>query len=123
MYATVRNYSGPERFAEELVNRQDEVKGLIQGISGFQAYATTAGVVSDPWDPAEAEQALACIARGPRTRSRWVGCASQLDVRSWPRHDRGWPAITWLGDDGRVVARREGLGRAAPAARGAGEDR
>ncbi|MEA2376690.1 MAG: hypothetical protein QOD13_597 [Thermoleophilaceae bacterium] len=38
MYATVRNYAGPERFAEELVNRQDEVKGLIQGISGFRAY-------------------------------------------------------------------------------------
>jgi hypothetical protein len=38
MYATVRNYAGPERFAEELVKRQDEVKGLIQGISGFRAY-------------------------------------------------------------------------------------
>jgi heme-degrading monooxygenase HmoA len=38
MYATVRNYSGPERFADELVNRQDEVRGLLQGISGFQAY-------------------------------------------------------------------------------------
>jgi heme-degrading monooxygenase HmoA len=38
MYATVRRYSGPENFADELVKRQDEVKSLIQGISGFHAY-------------------------------------------------------------------------------------
>ena len=50
MYATVRNYAGPEGFADELVKRQDEVKGLIQGISGFQAYflikTTGGGAVS-----------------------------------------------------------------------------
>jgi heme-degrading monooxygenase HmoA len=38
MYATVRNYAGPERFAEELAKRQDEVKSLLEGIAGFQAY-------------------------------------------------------------------------------------
>jgi heme-degrading monooxygenase HmoA len=38
MYATVRKYSGPEQFGEELVQRQDEVRRLISEISGFQAY-------------------------------------------------------------------------------------
>jgi heme-degrading monooxygenase HmoA len=38
MYATVRKYAGPEAFGEELVKRQDEVRSVIQGISGFQAY-------------------------------------------------------------------------------------
>jgi heme-degrading monooxygenase HmoA len=38
MYATVRNYAGPQGFGDELVKRQDEVKSLIQGISGFRAY-------------------------------------------------------------------------------------
>jgi hypothetical protein len=38
MYATVRNYSGSEGLVDELVSRQSEVKNLIKGISGFQAY-------------------------------------------------------------------------------------
>jgi heme-degrading monooxygenase HmoA len=38
MYATVRNYAGPRGFGDELVKREDEVKRLIQGISGFRAY-------------------------------------------------------------------------------------
>jgi heme-degrading monooxygenase HmoA len=38
MYATVRNYAGPPGFGDELVKREDEVKSLIQGISGFRAY-------------------------------------------------------------------------------------
>jgi hypothetical protein len=39
MYATVRNYTGsPQGFADELVRRQDEVRSIIQGISGFRAY-------------------------------------------------------------------------------------
>jgi heme-degrading monooxygenase HmoA len=38
MYATVRNYAGPQAFGDELVKRQDEVKNLLQGISGFRAY-------------------------------------------------------------------------------------
>jgi heme-degrading monooxygenase HmoA len=38
MYATVRKYSGPAEFGEELVKRQDEVRRLIEGIPGFQAY-------------------------------------------------------------------------------------
>jgi heme-degrading monooxygenase HmoA len=38
MYATVRSYPGPPGFGDELVKRQDEVKSLIQGISGFRAY-------------------------------------------------------------------------------------
>ena len=38
MYATVRTYAGPEAFGDELVKREDEVSGLLQGISGFRAY-------------------------------------------------------------------------------------
>jgi heme-degrading monooxygenase HmoA len=38
MYATVRTYSGPERFADELAKREDEVRALLEGIPGFRAY-------------------------------------------------------------------------------------
>jgi heme-degrading monooxygenase HmoA len=38
MHATVRKYSGPAEFGEELVKRQDEVRRIIEGIAGFQAY-------------------------------------------------------------------------------------
>jgi heme-degrading monooxygenase HmoA len=38
MYATVRSYAGPEGFGDELVKREDEVRSLLQGISGFRAY-------------------------------------------------------------------------------------
>ncbi len=38
MYATIRNHVGKQGFADELVKRQDDVKRIIQGIPGFQAY-------------------------------------------------------------------------------------
>ena len=38
MYATVRSYAGPEGFGDELVKREDEVRSLLQAISGFRAY-------------------------------------------------------------------------------------
>jgi heme-degrading monooxygenase HmoA len=38
MYATVRSYAGPEGFGDALVEREDEVRGLLQAISGFRAY-------------------------------------------------------------------------------------
>jgi hypothetical protein len=38
MYATVRVYSGSPALADALVENQDEVKRIIQGIDGFKAY-------------------------------------------------------------------------------------
>lgn len=38
MYATVRSYSGSQQLGDELVKREDEVKSLVSGISGFRAY-------------------------------------------------------------------------------------
>jgi heme-degrading monooxygenase HmoA len=38
MYATVRNYAGSEGLVDELMNKEREVKSLIEGIAGFHAY-------------------------------------------------------------------------------------
>jgi heme-degrading monooxygenase HmoA len=38
MFATVRKYSGPTEFGDELVKRQDDVRRIIEAIAGFQAY-------------------------------------------------------------------------------------
>jgi hypothetical protein len=38
VYVTVRNYAGNRELVDRLVSRADEVKQLITGISGFQAY-------------------------------------------------------------------------------------
>jgi heme-degrading monooxygenase HmoA len=38
MYATVRRYSGPAEFGEELVKRRDDVRRILEGIPGFQDY-------------------------------------------------------------------------------------
>jgi len=38
MYATVRNYAGSEGLVDELMSREGEVKDIIKGIGGFQAY-------------------------------------------------------------------------------------
>ena len=38
MFVTVRNYAGNREIVDRLVSRADEVKQLITGISGFQAY-------------------------------------------------------------------------------------
>jgi heme-degrading monooxygenase HmoA len=38
MYATMRVYSGSPALADALVENQDEVKRIIQGIDGFKAY-------------------------------------------------------------------------------------
>jgi hypothetical protein len=38
MYATVRKYSGSTELGEELVKRQDDIRRIIEGIAGFQAY-------------------------------------------------------------------------------------
>jgi len=38
MYATVRNYVGAEGLADALANREDDVRGVIQPISGFRGY-------------------------------------------------------------------------------------
>ena len=38
MYVTIRNYAGTSGLADELVKSEDEVKNLISGIQGFQAY-------------------------------------------------------------------------------------
>jgi heme-degrading monooxygenase HmoA len=38
MHATVRKYPGPAEFGEELVKRQDDVRRILEGIAGFQAY-------------------------------------------------------------------------------------
>jgi heme-degrading monooxygenase HmoA len=71
MYATVRNYAGPQEFGDELVKRQDEVKSLIQGISGFRAYylikTDQGGVVTVSVydDQAGAEEST-------RTAAEWV---------------------------------------------------
>jgi hypothetical protein len=49
MYATVRNYAGTEGMADALVEHEGDVKSLITGISGFQAYyliKTSDGAVS-----------------------------------------------------------------------------
>jgi heme-degrading monooxygenase HmoA len=71
MYATVRNYAGPQGFGDELVKRQDEVKNLLQGISGFRAYylikTDQGGVVTVSVydDQAGAEEST-------RTAAEWV---------------------------------------------------
>ena len=71
MYATVRNYAGPQGFGDELVKREDEVKSLIQGISGFRAYylikTDQGGVVTVSVydDQAGAEEST-------RTAAEWV---------------------------------------------------
>ncbi len=71
MYATVRSYAGPQGFGDELVKRQDEVKSLIQGISGFRAYylirTDQGGVVTVSVydDQAGAEEST-------RTAAEWV---------------------------------------------------
>jgi heme-degrading monooxygenase HmoA len=71
MYATVRNYAGPPEFGDELVKREDEVKSLIQGISGFRAYylikTDQGGVVTVSVydDQAGAEEST-------RTAAEWV---------------------------------------------------
>ena len=49
MYAMVRTYSVAPGLAEQLVGHADEVKSLISGIDGFQAYyliRTDGGAVS-----------------------------------------------------------------------------
>ena len=38
MYATVRSYAGAEGLADALADRQDDVRGVIQSIAGFQDY-------------------------------------------------------------------------------------
>ena len=38
MYVTVRNYAGGHAFADALVASQDDVRGVIGTIAGFQAY-------------------------------------------------------------------------------------
>jgi hypothetical protein len=38
VYVTIRNYAGNSEIVDRLVSRADEVKQLITGISGFQAY-------------------------------------------------------------------------------------
>jgi hypothetical protein len=38
VYVTVRNYAGTRDLADELVKKEDEVRSLITGIQGFQAY-------------------------------------------------------------------------------------
>jgi heme-degrading monooxygenase HmoA len=38
MYASVRVYAGNPAFADALVERESDVKALISGIQGFQAY-------------------------------------------------------------------------------------
>jgi heme-degrading monooxygenase HmoA len=73
VYATVRNYAGPEGFGEELVKREDEVRGIIQGISGFQAYylvrSDQGGVVTISVfdDQAGAEESTRAAAEWVRT--------------------------------------------------------
>jgi len=38
MYVTIRRYSGSPELADTLVARESEVRDLITGIGGFQAY-------------------------------------------------------------------------------------
>jgi len=38
MYASVRVYAGNPAFADALVERESDVKALISGIQGFEAY-------------------------------------------------------------------------------------
>jgi heme-degrading monooxygenase HmoA len=38
MYASVRNYVGGEGLVDELIDREGEVRSLIEGIPGFRAY-------------------------------------------------------------------------------------
>ena len=38
MYATVRNYSGPEELGGALVKHQEDIRRILEGIAGFQAY-------------------------------------------------------------------------------------
>jgi heme-degrading monooxygenase HmoA len=38
MYATIRWYGGNTQLADELATRADDVKALISGIPGFEAY-------------------------------------------------------------------------------------
>lgn len=38
MYATVRKYTTGSEFADALVENQDDVKALLSGIDGFNAY-------------------------------------------------------------------------------------
>jgi hypothetical protein len=65
MYVTIRSYSGGD-LADELVKRQDEVKGIIASIDGFRAYyllrtadGTTSISVFDDQSGAEASTAAA----------------------------------------------------------------
>jgi hypothetical protein len=38
MYATIRNYSSNAGLADALVEREDEVRGIVSVIDGFKAY-------------------------------------------------------------------------------------
>ena len=65
MYATIRRYSGGE-LADVLIERQDEVKGVIASIDGFRSYhvlrsaeGTTSVSVFDDQAGAEASTAAA----------------------------------------------------------------
>ena len=49
MFASIRKYNGAPTLADELVKRQDEIKAVLQPISGFHTYyllKTSDGVVS-----------------------------------------------------------------------------
>ena len=43
MHATIRRYEGNTELADRLAERQGEIKALIEGIEGFQAYYLVRG--------------------------------------------------------------------------------
>jgi hypothetical protein len=80
MHATVRKYSGPAEFGEELVKRQADVRRILEGIAGFQAYyllrTDEGGVltVSVFDDRAGADESV-------RRAAEWIGAnLSDMDV-------------------------------------------
>ena len=49
MFASIRKYSGAPQLVDELVKKQDEIKTVLQPLSGFHAYyllKTSEGAIS-----------------------------------------------------------------------------
>jgi heme-degrading monooxygenase HmoA len=71
MYATIRNYAGNSGLADALVEHEAEVRGIVSGIDGFQAYyllktADGAASISVFADEAGASEST-------RAAGAWVG--------------------------------------------------
>ena len=95
MYATVRTYTAGPELADALVSNEADVKTLISGIDGFNAYylvRTAEGAVSISVYDSEAgvnestsaaANSCACLARNcAPTRMRWAASSRWRPERS-----------------------------------------